>query len=225
MQKFMSALSLILLGTTLTFAQVNSNYNGPKPEVREGSKSFVFRYTPFQSNFDPAYVSTVSVYPNNTMDLYGVGFQYFVTNEIALGLGLNFGTSSSTQEFPNGNSTKNSSTSFGLSVDGNYHLKALYSVSPYVGVNLNFGTYSSTVDQVVNNVSDKTEYSGTGFGAGINFGFDWYFTEGLSLGGKYTLGFQSLGKPDQKQGNVTVEGTSRSTFGTGAASVILNVHF
>lgn len=225
MQKFMSALSLILLGATLTFAQVNSNYDGPKPEVREGSKSFVFRYTPFQSNFDPAYVSTVSVYPNNTMDLYGVGFQYFVTNEIALGLGLNFGTSSSTQEFPNGNSTKNSSTSFGLSVDGNYHLKALYSVSPYVGVNLNFGTYSSTVDQVVNNVSDKTEYSGTGFGAGINFGFDWYFTEGLSLGGKYTLGFQSLGKPDQKQGNVTVEGTSRSTFGTGAASVILNVHF
>ncbi len=225
MQKFMSALSLILLGATLTFAQVNSNYNGPKPEVREGSKSFVFRYTPFQSNFDPAYVSTVSVYPNNTMDLYGVGFQYFVTNEIALGLGLNFGTSSSTQELPNGNSTKNSSTSFGLSVDGNYHLKALYSVSPYVGVNLNLGTYSSTVDQVVNNVSDKTEYSGTGFGAGINFGFDWYFTEGLSLGGKYTLGFQSLGKPDQKQGNVTVEGTSRSTFGTGAASVILNVHF
>lgn len=225
MYKFMSALSLILLGATLTFAQVNPNYDGPKPEVREGSKSFVFRYTPFQSNFDPAYVSTASVFQNNSMDLYGAGFRYFVTNEIAVGLGLNFGTSSSTQEFPNGNSTKNSSTSFGLSVDGNYHLKALYSVSPYVGVNLNFGTYSTTVEQMVNNVTDKTEYSGTGFGAGINFGFDWYFTEGLSLGGKYTLGFQSLGKPEQKQGNVTVEGTSSSTFGIGSASVILNVHF
>lgn len=225
MYKFMSALSLILLGATLTFAQVNPNYDGPKPEVREGSKSFVFRYTPFQSNFDPAYVSTASVFQNNSMDLYGAGFRYFVTNEIAVGLGLNFGTSSSTQEFPNGNSTKNSSTSFGLSVDGNYHLKALYSVSPYVGVNLNFGTYSTTVEQIVNNVTDKTEYSGTGFGAGINFGFDWYFTEGLSLGGKYTLGFQSLGKPEQKQGNVTVEGTSSSTFGIGSASVILNVHF
>ncbi len=225
MQKFMSALSLILLGASLTFAQVNSNYDGPKPEVREGSKSFVFRYTPFQSNFNPVSVSTVSVYPNSSMDLYGAGFQYFVTNEIAVGLGLNFGTGSATQEFPNGNSTKNSSTSFGLSVDGNYHLKALYGVSPYVGLNLNFGTNSSTVEQTVNNVTDKTELSGTGFGAGINFGFDWYFTEGLSLGGKYTLGFQSLGKPEQKQGNVTVEGTSGSTFGIGSASVILNVHF
>lgn len=225
MQKFMSAISLILLGAALTFAQVNSNYDGPKPEVREGSKSFVFRYTPFQSNFDPAYVSTVSTYPNNSMSLYGAGFRYFVTNEIAVGLGLNFGTGSSTQDLPNGNSTKNSSTSFGLSVDGNYHLKALYSVSPYVGVNLNFGTYSTTVEQTVNNVTDKTELSGTGFGVGINFGFDWYFTEGLSLGGKYTLGFQSLGKPEQKQGNVTVEGPSSSTFGIGSASVILNVHF
>ncbi len=104
-------------------------------------------------------------------------------------------------------------------------MEALYSVSPYFVVNLNFGTYSSTSEQTVSTVTDKIEYSGTGFGAGINFGFDWYFTEGLSLGGKYTLGFQSFGKPEQKQGNVTVEGASSSTFGTGAASVILNVHF
>lgn len=225
MKKMIAVLSLVLAGATLTFSQVNANYDGPKPEIREGSKSFVFRYTPFQSNFDPAYVSSASTYPNNMVDLYGAGFRYFVTNQIAVGLGLSFGTSSSTQEFPNGNKNDLSTTSFGVSLDGNYHLKALYSVSPYVGINLNFGTYSSTLEQTVNNVTDKTEYSGTGFGAGVNFGFDWYFTEGLSLGGKYTLGFQSLGKPDQKQGNVTVEGSSRSSFGIGSASVILNVHF
>jgi hypothetical protein len=225
MNKMIAVFSLFLIGATITLAQVNANYDGPKPEVREGSKSFVFRYTPFQSNFEPAYVSTASIYPNSKINLYGAGFRYFLTNQIAVGLGLNFGTSSTTQEYANGDKDELSVTTFGLSVDGNYHLKALYSVSPYFGVNLNFGTYSSTFEQTVNTVTDKTEYSGTGFGAGINFGFDWYFTEGLSLGGKYTLGFQSFGKPEQKQGNVTVEGASSSTFGTGAASVILNVHF
>lgn len=225
MKKMIAVLSLFLIGATLTMAQVNANYDGPKPEVREGSKSFVFRYTPFQSNFDPAYVSTASVYPDNIIDLYGAGFRYFVTDQIAVALGLNFGTGSTTQEFTNGDKDELSVTTFGVSVDGNYHLKALYSVSPYVGVNLNFGTYSSTSEQTVNTVTDKIEYSGTGFGAGINFGFDWYFTEGLSLGGKYTLGFKSLGKPDQKTGNVTYEGQSSSSFGIGSASVILNVHF
>lgn len=225
MKKMITILSLFLVGATLIPAQVNANYDGPKPEVREGSKSFVFRYTPFQSNFDPAYVSTVSDYPDNIVDLYGAGFRYFVTNQIAVVLGLNFGTGSSTQEYTNGDKDETSATSFGISVDGNYHLKSLYSVSPYVGINLNFGSYSTTYEQTVNNVKDKTEYSGTGFGAGINIGFDWYFTEGLSLGGKYTLSFRSLGKPEQKTGNVTFEGASNSSFGIGSASVIFNVHF
>ena len=39
-----------------------------------------------------------------------------------------------------------------------------------------------------------TDYSGSGFGAAAQFGFDWFFTEGISLGGKYALGFRSLGK-------------------------------
>lgn len=34
------------------------------------------------------YVSTVSVYDEVNMDLFGAGFRYFVTNEIAVGLGL-----------------------------------------------------------------------------------------------------------------------------------------
>jgi outer membrane protein W len=159
------------------------------------------------------------------MDLFGAGFRYFVTNEIAIGLGLNFGTGSSTQEFTGGDQRETSSTSFGVAVDANYHFKPLYSVSPYVGLNVNFGSYSSNISETVEGTTTETDYSGSGFGAGINFGFDWYFTEGLSLGGKYTLGYRSLGKPEEKSGNVTVEGPSSSGFGIGSASVILNVHF
>ncbi|MCW8803127.1 MAG: porin family protein [Ignavibacteriaceae bacterium] len=226
MKVFINSFAVILfLSNTLLFSQVNSNYDGPKPEVRAGSKSFVFRYTPFQSNMDPAYVSTVSVFNEDNMDLFGVGGRYFFTNEIAVTFALNFGTASSSQEFANGDKEDMSATTFGISADGNYHLKSLYSVSPYIGINLNFGSYSSTDELTEDGTTTKTEYSGSGFGAGINFGFDWYFTEGLSLGGKYTLGFRSLGKPDQKVGNTTVEGASSSFFGTGYASIILNVHF
>ena len=220
--------SLLILLTFATmqfgFAQVNSNYDGPKPEVIQDSKSFVFMYTPFQSNFNPVYVSSVSVFEDDQMDLFGAGFRYFFTNEIGVTLGLNFGTGSTDQEFPNGDKEENSASSLGIAVDANYHLKALYGVSPYVGINVNYGTYSSENKVTDEGTTTTTEFSGNGFGAGINFGFDWYFTEGLSLGGKYTLGFRSLGKPEQTVGPTTVEGQSSSFFGIGSASVILNVH-
>ncbi len=217
-------ISILLVGTTLSFAQVNSGYDGPKPEVRQGAMSFVFLYTPFQSNLNPVPVSSVSLYPDNTTDLFGAGFRYFITNEIALGAGLNFGSSSSETIDANDDKTETTSTTFGLAIDANYHLKPLYSVSPYVGLNVNFGNYSTSQDETVGGTTTTSETSGTGFGVGVNFGFDWYFTEGLSLGGRYTLGYQSYGKPEAKSGNTTVEGTSRSEFGIGTASVILNVH-
>lgn len=216
---------LILLAAEVGFAQVNTNYDGPKPEVRQGSKSFVFRYTPFQSNLDPAYVSTVSVYSEDQMDLFGAGFRYFFTNQIAATFGLNYGTSSTDQVFANGDTEETSSNTFGIGVDANYHLAPLYSVSPYLGLNLNYGMYSSEVTEVLGGTTTTTEFSGNGVGVGVNFGFDWYFTEGLSLGGKYTLGFRSLGKPEATIANTTVEGQSSSFFGIGTASVILNVHF
>lgn len=225
MKDLIAVFALFLFATTLSLAQVNSNYDGPKPEVREGSKSFVFMYTPFQSNLNPVPVSTVSVYPDQSFDLVGAGFRYFFTNEIAVGIGLNFGTSTSEREFANGDKDEFTSTSFGIAVDANYHFKPLYSVSPYVGINVNFGRFSTTIDQTEGAITTTDEFSGTGFGAGLNFGFDWYFTEGLSLGGRYTLAFQSLGKPDFESGNTTIEGASSDSFGIGSASVILNVHF
>jgi hypothetical protein len=217
-------LMLMVLVTAINFGQVNSNYDGPKPEIKKGSKSFVFRYTPFQSNLEPAYVSTVSVFDEENLDLFGIGFRYFFTDEIGVTGGLNFGTSSSSEEFTNGNKEDISSTSFGISADANYHFHALYSVSPYVGVNINFGSLSSTTEETEGGTTTKTEYYGNGFGVGVNFGFDWYFTAGLSLGGKYTLGLRSLGKPEEKIGNTTIEGQSSSFFGIGYASIILNVH-
>ncbi len=206
------------------FAQVNSNYDGPKPEVRQGSKSFVFMYTPFQSNFEPLYVSSVSVYPTDQMDLFGAGFRYFFTSQFGVTAGLNLGNTSTDQEFANGDREEFSAMTIGIALDGNYHFNSLYGVSPYFGVNINYGTASSELIETEGGTITTTEFVGSGFGAGVNFGFDWYFTEGLSLGGKYMLGVRTLLKPEETVGSTTVEGQSSSFFGIGAASVILNVH-
>ena len=76
----------------------------------------------------------------------------YVTNEIGLILGANFGTSSSemtvttTGANPTATLTEESVTNFGISLDANYHFKALYSVSPYIGVNVNIGSKSGSRD-------------------------------------------------------------------------------
>jgi hypothetical protein len=224
MKKSAVLLTFFTFSSTILFAQVNTNYTGPRPEVTSGAKSFVFMYTPFQSNFDPVYISTVSIFPASSMDLFGAGFRYFFTSNIALGAGLNFGTGSSEILFTNGDRIETTATSFGVAVEGNYHFMALYSVSPYFGANVNIGRYSTTEEESEGGVTTTTETSGSGFGVGVHLGFDWFFTEGLSLGGRYALGFQSLGKPELSVNGDTVEGASSNFFGISSASVILNVH-
>lgn len=220
------SLVLILLAANISLAQVNRNYDGTKPEVMKGAKNFVFLYTPFQSNLMSAPAGAFSVGDSTSLgevNLFGIGFRYFVSNDISLTGGINFG--SETVNFPvAGSTSKHELTTFGISIDGDYHLPALYSVSPYVGININFGTATDKDTFMGTTIEDK----GSSFGAGANFGFDWYFTEGLSLGGKYTLGFRSLTAPERTQtGGVnpgTTTGADGNTFGTGIMSVILNVH-
>jgi len=107
-------------------------------------------------------------------------------------------------------------------------LKVLYNVSPYIGVNVNFTSISAN-EKNISGSTYSDEFSATTFGAGFNFGFDWYFTAGLSLGGKYTLGFVSSGGLEETITSSTVTITYKypkmSSFGTGVASILLNVHF
>lgn len=240
MKKLFLALTLVLFVSSFSFAQINKGWDGTRPEVYQGSKNFVFFYSPFvSSNLSGAMAGsyTVPVMTGGMVDssqlsvnsLVGIGFQYYVSPQIALAFGLHFGNYSSeptaTGLIGPGNSYKTSGTTFGLSVDGNYHFKSLYSVSPYLGLNVNFGTGSSTVEFT----DGKTEVSGNSIGFGANFGFDWYFTPGLSLGGKYTLGMQMNSQPDVKYtvGGTTNEykGAKSTVLGTGVASIMLNVHF
>jgi len=233
MKKLFVSLMLVFLVSSFSFAQINKGWDGTKPEVYKGSKNFVFMYSPFVSaNLGAVPAGTYTSFSDtatvNSGNLFGAGFQYYVTPEIALALGLSFGSSSFEPTWA-GQTYKRSMTQIGLSLDGNYHFKSLYSVSPYLGLNVNFGTASSTVEQTVGSSTSKQEISGNAIGLGLNFGFDWYFTPGLSLGGKYTLGttMYSAAEGTFTSGSTTttLKAPKASTFGTGVASIMLNVHF
>ncbi len=235
MKKLFIVFVMSLFVVSASFAQINKNWDGTKPEVYQGSKSFIFTYSPFVSaNFGAAPSGSYSNYSDSSNaslnQMFGAGFQYYVTNEIAIGGGISFGSGSWEPKWA-GSTAKSSTTMFGLSVDGNYHFKALYGVSPYLGLNVNFGTMSSTTDYTFGVNTGQEKRSGSSIGFGANFGFDWYFAPGISLGGKYTLGMQMNSAPEVTQTNsstaatVTYTGPKTSGFGTGVASIMLNVHF
>ncbi len=233
MKKLFISLMLVFLVSSFSFAQINHNWDGTKPEVYTGSKNFVFMYSPFVSaNLGSVFSGSFSNFQDtsnvNISNLFGIGFQYYVTPQIALAIGVHYGSTSYEPTWA-GQTVKFTTSTFGVSLDGNYHFKSLYSASPYFGLNLNFGTGSSEFTQTAGTNTFTSKTSGNSVGFGLNFGFDWYFTPGLSLGGKYTLGMALNSAPDGTQTNggttITRTGPKTSTFGTGLASIMLNVHF
>lgn len=259
MKKLFVALMLVLFVSSFSFAQINKGWDGTKPEVYKGSKYMTFMYSPFvdqhfagvnsgsflnftlQNPGQPIGVNNLPVVGAETKsNLAGVGIGMFVTSRLSLDFALSFANSAYefTATHPNTTLTETSKldqTMFGFGVDANYHLTSLYSVSPYIGVNLNLGMISGTADFTNNHGIQndpnvlKAEYSSTGIYGGFNLGFDWYFTPGLALGGKYTLGFSSFGEPTYKstQGNVSFEpkGGKLTEIGTSITSIFLKVHF
>ncbi len=232
MKKLFVALMLVLFVSSFSFAQINKGWDGTKPEVYQGSKNFVFMYAPFVSGAlgsvnagsHSNFVDTANV---TVSSLVGIGFQYYVSPKIALAIGLHFGSSSWEPTWA-GQTVSSSSTQLGVSLDGNYHFKSLYSISPYLGLNVNYGMTSSKYEVTAGTTTSKREASGNSIGFGVNFGFDWYFTPGMSLGGKYTLGMRMDSAPEATSTGgsttTTLTGPKQSWFGTGIASIMLNVH-
>ncbi len=206
--------AVTVFGSSTALAQVNAGYDGRKPEVAAGAKSLVFAYTPFQSNLEQIPVGSVDA--SNPTDLLGAGFRYFVGERLALGVGVNFGSTSAKNE---GTGDEFSATTIGLALELNYHLPSLYAVSPYIGGHVDYASVSA---KFTPSGGPEQKGSANGYGAAAQLGFDWFFTEGLSLGGRYFFGLRKYGAPEQ---NGTAVGTSATQIGTGGASVILNVHF
>lgn len=233
-------IGILMLFSLPANSQINKDWDGTKPEIYAGAKSFVFLYAPFvSSELNGSFAGFYNI-PGDTVittatditfqNVYGVGFRYFVSNRFDINTGLNISSASVEEQGSTSGTTRQklSAFVFGISVDGNYRLRTLYNISPYIGANINF----SSISGEIKNVSGSTfidEISGTTFGFGLNFGFDWYFTPGMSLGGKYTLGWVGSGGLEETVSNATVTQNIKypkmNMWGTGIASILLNVHF
>ncbi|MFH1197729.1 MAG: outer membrane beta-barrel protein [bacterium] len=259
LRKAASFIAVILLSASTIHSQANENYDGPKPEIYAGAKSLVFLYIPFQSDLGPAPSGRANLFDLTyysdgysvqfyDVQLGGVGFKYFVTDQISLTGSFCFGSNTNDWEDTFESSGTWGShdqtytdeitmTVFGFSLDADYHLRHLYNISPYLGLNINYasasaeGSYTDDVDDPP--FERKLDFSGSSFGIGFNIGFEWFFTEGLSLGGKYMLGYQGFSGPEfeitTKEGSYTTssksEGKTLSFVGTGIISVLLSVYF
>ncbi|WKZ68116.1 MAG: outer membrane beta-barrel protein [Melioribacteraceae bacterium] len=226
---------LTFYSSVILFAQANENYNGIEPEVYAGSKALVFSYTPFQSDLGGENVSATQSSTGNNFELLaiqGIGIKYFTSKHISLLLGFGFGTGSSKYKADDGTEYETTGTYVGVGFDINYHFASLYNISSYLGLNLNYGgTYAENRENYLQQSRDDytEEYSSSSFGVGMNLGFEWFFTEGISLGGKYTIGFRNYFEPEVtiREGTETdiQKGRSATFFAIGAGTITLSVHF
>ena len=231
-KKLFATLVLVLFVTSVSMAQVNKNWDGVKPELRKGAHSLVFMYSPFVSgSLGAVFAGSNSTYTDTTGlgtgTLYGAGYRYYFSPQFSLMGGVNFGTDKTSATYIGG-SEEATTTTYGIALDGMYQFKPLYSIAPYIGLNANFGMYSYERKVTVGSTTYTLEDKGSAFGGGLGVGFDWYFTEGMSLGGKYTIGVKSYTAPERTTTggptSVTLTGADRTIIGFGIASIYLNVH-
>jgi len=227
---------LAFFSSIVLYAQANKNYEGIEPEVYLGSKALVFSYIPFQSNLDALPASSAPVSSGDNLEeiqIKGIGFKYFFSNRIGSIITLGFGSVSTDYKDNQNTKHETSANYIGLAVDINYHFSNLYNISSYFGITVNYGLTISQDKQSYASIDlgefYKEEFSGTSIGFGLNLGFDWYFTEGISLGGKYTLGLKKIFEPELEisEGTDThkQKGRSASFFAIGAGTITLSVHF
>lgn len=158
----------------------------------------------------------------------GLRLRYFATNNIAVRLSLGFNSGKRTENFfeneidNTGNSgtfiTKAGTTTIGIG--GEYHFKGTAKLSPYAGLDINFGmgkfategNQSDGATWVAVDYSEKSEQRTSGFGVGLVAGTDYYFAENFYLGVELGLGFNAY---TMKEGtsSVTVAGVTVETKG------------
>ena len=166
----------------------------------------------------------------------GIGFRHYMADNVALRLGVNGDFSSTTDKAHPAGSTdeKTTSNGFGLSACLERHMVGPANVSPYLGIGAGFD-WSSTKFEPSHVASPpagtplevkSTSTGVTAFGAA---GFEWFFTESVSLGGEYNLGltFGSSKTENENQGaaKTTTSDDSNVSVGFSTASVFVSVNW
>lgn len=202
----MKKLSLLLGGMILTTAVMAQKPTEGAPMTLEGNVAGLAAFgfaNSSATNLNP----TTLAGTQPAIVAPGLRFRYFATENIAIRLSLGFSSSKTTDNFyenevdnTGGAGTyvsKLGTTTIGIG--GEYHFKGTEKLSPYAGLDINFGMGKATAegDQtdgttwVAADYSEKHERKTAGFGVGLIAGTDYYFVENFYLGVELGLGFNS----------------------------------
>lgn len=153
---------------------------------------------------------------------YGLGMRYYISDGTAIRAGLEFG-SVSLKDIDS--DLEGDGTSYGLTAMYEKHLEGMCaSVVPYWGLGVGYNSWSSKVTGGSNWIEEKE----SGFGFMGAMGFEWGFTDCMTLGGEYELGLWTFsGETEEDIGGVndTYDEYEGSFMGVGTASVYLSVYW
>jgi outer membrane protein W len=201
----MKKLSLLLGGMILTTAVMAQKPTEGAPMTLEGNVAGIAAF-----GFGNASATNLNGTSSPTMPSIvapGLRFRYFATENIAIRVSLGFSSSKRTDNFyenevdnTGGSGTyvsKLGTTTIGVGAE--YHFKGTEKLSPYAGIDINFGMgkMSTEGDQtdgatwLAADYSEKAEQKTAGFGVGLIAGTDYYFVENFYLGVELGLGFNS----------------------------------
>jgi len=238
----MKKLSLLLGGMILTTAVMAQKPTEGAPMTLEGNVAGLAAFG-FGNSAPTNLNGTTNGGTTPSIVAPGLRFRYFATDNIAIRLSLGFSSNKTTNNFyefevdNTGGSgsyvTKMGTTTIGIG--GEYHFKGTEKLSPYAGLDINFGMgamrtegdQSNGANWVAPDYSEKSEQKTAGFGVGLIAGTDYYFVENFYLGVELGLGFNSYtmkeGTSSVTSGGVTVEAKGNEMKQSGFSNNVMGM--
>jgi hypothetical protein len=204
----------LLIGLCLVLA-ASAAFAGGTPNTGMGAKQMVFEFSGLSNLGLTPYAG-------------GFGFRYFYADDTGIRGSLNFAYGK--DEYTAGDETVDDSmTLIGATLIWEKYMAAIASVAPYMGIGIgyyyqkeeenDFPDYVTFADELM-----KTETTTNTLMIPLVAGFQWYFTEALSLGGEYRLSYRYESGETKWDGEKAYDNTM-SAFGFSAASVFFSVHY
>jgi hypothetical protein len=202
----MKRLTLALVVIVATALVTGAALAGGMPMTDAGSKQIVFGFTGLDN---------LGLNPYSYDSHPQLAFRYFLNDGMAVRPGVYIGYDKTTDEQTDVETT---GMDLALSAVIEKYLPSVHSVAPYIGIGAGFG-YNK--DETTN--SSEVTTTGTSIDVLGVAGFQWYFTDALSLGGEYVGAFRHSSSKTEVDGDTTSE-TSMMKFYWYAASVYLSVN-
>ena len=210
----------LLIGLCVVLA-ASAAFAGGTPNTGMGAKQMVFEFSGL------SYLG-LSPYAG------GFGFRYFYADDTGIRGSLNFAYGK--DEMKEGDDkVEDSRTLIGATLIWEKYMAAIASVAPYMGIGIGYYYEKEENAAVIWDVMTKADVVGDEsitnniLTIPLVAGFQWYFTDALSLGGEYRLSYRyESGKNTLVAYADDTEykfDTTVSAFGFSAASVFFSVHF